>query len=169
MNQVGNGDDMQRIMIVSDTHGRHGNLMEALYREGSIDKLIHLGDFQGEEDVIMDMAGCESVFVAGNNDFWSPYNREETIELGKYRALLTHGHSYYVTNDLHTIREEGLTRGFDIVMFGHTHIPVIDIRDQITLINPGSISYPRQDNHLPTYIMLEIDQNGELSFELKSL
>ena len=51
---------MQRIMIVSDTHKRHGNLMEALYNEGKIDMLIHLGDIEGEEDIITDiMEGVE--------------------------------------------------------------------------------------------------------------
>ena len=41
---------MQRIMIVSDTHRRHGNLAEAIYNEGHLDMLIHLGDVEGEED-----------------------------------------------------------------------------------------------------------------------
>ena len=53
---------MQRIMIVSDTHRRITNLAEALYREGNIDKLIHLGDFEGEDEVIRGMAGCEVMF-----------------------------------------------------------------------------------------------------------
>lgn len=53
---------MQRIMIVSDTHRRHGNLSEALYNEGDIDMLIHLGDVEGEEDIISGMAGC-SVYL----------------------------------------------------------------------------------------------------------
>lgn len=61
---------MQRIMIVSDTHRRITNLAEALYREGNIDKLIHLGDFEGEDEVIRGMAGCEVMFVPGNNDFF---------------------------------------------------------------------------------------------------
>ena len=38
---------MQRIMIVSDTHRRHGNLAEAIYNEGHLDMLIHLGDVEG--------------------------------------------------------------------------------------------------------------------------
>ena len=55
----------------------------------------------------------------------------------------------------------------DIVMFGHTHRPVIEVEQDITLINPGSISYPRQADGIPTYIMLEIDDNGEMTFNLK--
>ena len=86
---------MQRIMIVSDTHRRITNLAEALYREGNIDKLIHLGDFEGEDEVIRGMAGCEVMFVPGNNDFFSPYDKEIETQIGKYKVLLTHGNYYY--------------------------------------------------------------------------
>ena len=37
---------MQRIMIVSDSHRRHGNLAEAIYNEQPFDLLIHLGDIE---------------------------------------------------------------------------------------------------------------------------
>ena len=160
---------MQRIMIVSDTHRRITNLAEALYREGNIDKLIHLGDFEGEDEVIRGMAGCEVMFVPGNNDFFSPYDKEIETQIGKYKVLLTHGHYYYVSLDLQTIREEGISRGFDIVMFGHTHRPVISVEDEIMLINPGSISYPRQADKKCTYIMMEVLDNGEVCFKLKSI
>ena len=38
-----------KILIVSDTHGRHSNLDEVLEREGNIDMFLHLGDVEGEE------------------------------------------------------------------------------------------------------------------------
>lgn len=82
---------------------------------------------------------------------------------------MTHGHNYYVSLDLKVIKDEARARGMDIVMFGHTHRPVIEVEDDITLINPGSISYPRQADGIPTYIMLEIDNNNEFSFELKNV
>ena len=146
---------MQRIMIVSDTHRRHGNLAEAIYNEGHLDMLIHLGDVEGEEEVIKSIAGCETIFIAGNNDFFSIW--------------LTHGHNYYVSLDLKVIEQEAVARGMDIVMFGHTHRPVIIVEDNITLINPGSISYPRQADGIPTYIILEINDNNEFNFELKNV
>ena len=133
---------MQRIMIVSDTHRRHGNLAEAIYNEGHLDMLIHLGDVEGEEEVIKSIAGCETIFIAGN---------------------------YYVSLDLKVIEQEAVARGMDIVMFGHTHRPVIIVEDNITLINPGSISYPRQADGIPTYIILEINDNNEFNFELKNV
>ena len=155
---------MQRIMIVSDTHRRHGNLSEALYNEGDIDMLIHLGDVEGEEDIISGMAGCQCIF-----DFFSGLDREKEIEIAGKKIWLTHGHNYYVSLDLKVIKEEAIARGMDIVMFGHTHRPVIEVEDNITLINPGSISYPRQADGIPTYIMLEIDDNNEFSFMLKNV
>ena len=54
-------------------------------------------------------------------------------------------------------------------MFGHTHRPVIMPCDDVMLINPGSISYPRQSDKMCTYIMLEIDDNDEFHFTLKSI
>lgn len=158
---------MQRIMIVSDTHKRHGNLMEALYNEGKIDMLIHLGDIEGEEDIITDMAGCKVLMVPGNNDYYARYDKEIETKIGKYKVLLTHGHYYYVSLDLQVIKQECKSRGFDIVMFGHTHRPLIDIGEDVILINPGSISYPRQADHRPTYIMMEVADDGSSTFELK--
>lgn len=157
-------------MIVSDTHRKLANLAQALTDEGKIDVFIHLGDFEGEEDIIMQMAGCEEIYmVPGNNDFFSPMQKELEIKLGKYNVLLTHGHYYYVSLDLATIKSEAVARGKDIVMFGHTHRPVIDVSDDVTLINPGSISYPRQADKKCTYIIMKINDDETLEFELKSV
>ena len=52
-------------------------------------------------------------------------------------------------------------------MYGHTHKPDIDYSDDIITINPGSLSYPRQAGRLPSYIVMEIDRNGEANFVLK--
>ena len=79
---------MQRIMIISDTHRRHGNFSQALYNEGNIDMLIHLGDVEGEEDIISGMAGCECIFIAGNNDFFSPLDREMELDIAGKKIWL---------------------------------------------------------------------------------
>ena len=36
--------------------------------------------------------------------------------------------------------------------------------DDLTLINPGSISYPRQENRKPSYVIMEIDHMGEAHY-----
>ena len=41
-----------KVLIVSDTHGRHRGLDRALQEAGDIDMLIHLGDVEGGEEYI---------------------------------------------------------------------------------------------------------------------
>lgn len=158
-----------RILIISDTHRHEENLERVLEMEKSIDMLIHLGDIEGSEDYIRSIANCPCYMVAGNNDYFSMLNKEIKTTIGKYHVLLTHGHHYYVSLEYETIESEAIAQGMDIVMFGHTHRPLIEVKDNITLINPGSLSYPRQEGHLPSYIIMELDENGELHYQLKYL
>ena len=160
---------MQRILIVSDTHKRLGNLYEALEKEGSVDAMIHLGDLEGDEDIVNEMIPGPVYMVPGNNDYYSQAPRELEIQLAGKNVLLTHGHYYYVSLDLQTIRQEGIARGMDIVMFGHTHKPYFDQREGIILLNPGSLSFPRQEGRKGSYMLLETDGQGELKFEEKYL
>lgn len=158
-----------RVLIVSDTHGKHENLREVLQAEPRFDKMIHLGDAEGCEDEIAVMADCPLEIVAGNNDFFSMLDREKEIWVGKYKVLITHGHYYYVSAGIEDIKKEARGRGMDIVMFGHTHRPLIDKNGSVIALNPGSISYPRQDGRRPSYMIMEIDDNGDASFTIKYL
>jgi len=158
-----------RILIVSDTHKRHTNLEKVLKKIGHLDFMIHLGDVEGEEDYIKTMVDCPVEIIAGNNDFFSRLPKEREIWLGKYKVLLTHGHYYYVTVGTENLKRDAKARGMDIVMFGHTHRPCIEIEDGITAINPGSISFPRQEGRKPSYILMEIDKEGEAHYSLNYL
>lgn len=158
-----------KILIVSDTHGKHENLRKVLRKEAPIDLLLHLGDVEGAEDVIRELAGCPVEMVAGNNDFFSDLPSERELMLGRYRTLMTHGHYYYVGMGIENIKKEAAARNFDIVMFGHTHRPVLEQDGHIVTLNPGSISYPRQEGRNPSYICMNIGENGEAHFEINYL
>ena len=158
-----------KILIVSDTHKYHKNLERVMERVEPVDLMIHLGDAEGYEEDIAQMAGCPVEIVAGNNDFFSDLDREKELKLGKYRVLLTHGHYYYVSTGIADIKKEAEARGFDIVMFGHTHRPLIDYGKNLIVLNPGSLSYPRQEGRKPSYIIMEINKNGEADFRLEYL
>lgn len=158
-----------KILIVSDTHRRHENLIQVFACEKPIDWLIHLGDAEGAEEYIAELAGCPVEIVAGNNDFFSALPREKEIFIGHYRVLLTHGHYYHVGVGLEDIKREAVARNFDIVMFGHTHRPLVDYEKHVIAVNPGSISYPRQDGEHPSYIVMEIDESGEMKFKINYL
>lgn len=158
-----------KILVVSDTHGRNTNLEKVLRIVQPIDMLIHLGDLEGSEGYIESIAPCPVEMVCGNNDFYSALDREKILNIGKYKILITHGHNYYVGYDLSRIKAEAAKKGCNAVMFGHTHRPVIDQEGEVWALNPGSISYPRQDNRRPSYMIMYIDRKGEASFGINYL
>lgn len=158
-----------KILVVSDTHGKHRNLEKVLRKVKPIDALIHCGDIEGGEDYIAAAAQCPSYMVAGNNDFFTDLPREIELDLGGHRILVAHGHNYGVNMDLSRIVEEACARKKDIVLFGHTHKPVIVRKGAVTAVNPGSLSYPRQEGRKPSFSVMEIDHKGEVHFTLNYL
>lgn len=155
-----------KILIVSDTHGREENLKKVLKKIGPIDHLIHLGDVEGGEEYICALAQVPVTMVAGNNDYYSDLPGEMIVSIGKYKALLTHGHYYYVGRGHERLKEEAYNRGVDIVMYGHTHMPCIDQEDGVTILNPGSLSLPRQEGRRPSYIVMELDREGTAHYTI---
>lgn len=158
-----------RILIVSDTHRRSENLVKVLNREGQPDMLIHCGDVEGDEYTLSKYVDCPVEIVAGNNDFFCDLPREREFEIGCYKVWLTHGHSYYVSMGNETIKREAVAKGVDIVMYGHTHKPVIEVERDIIAVNPGSLSYPRQSGRRPSYAVMELDKAGEAHFNIHFL
>ncbi|HHV13516.1 MAG TPA: YfcE family phosphodiesterase [Clostridiales bacterium] len=155
-----------KVLIVSDTHGRNYNLLRTVERVSPIDLLIHLGDYDGGEDYIMSVTPCRTEMVSGNNDFFNGLPKEKVIQIGKYTVLLTHGHRYGVYYTTQDIKREAAKYKANIVMFGHTHVPMIDLSEEVWAINPGSLGLPRQNNHIPTFIIMDIDSEGNAHFTL---
>lgn len=158
-----------KILIVSDTHRNNANFLKVVERTAPVDLVVHCGDVEGSEYVICEAAGCPVQMVQGNNDFFSDLPREKEFTIGRYKVWLTHGHNYYIAMNNEIIKEEARARKVDIVMCGHTHKPVVEIEHDITLVNPGSISYPRQENRKPSYIIMEIDNEGEAHYTINYL
>lgn len=155
-----------KILIVSDTHGRNHNLLNTLERVSPIDLMIHLGDLEGGEEYIRSIVPCPLELVSGNNDYFNGLPKEKMIQIGKYKVMLTHGHRYGVNFSTSGIIESAKRNEADIVMFGHTHIPMIDLSGSIWAINPGSLALPRQHGRIPTFIIMELDSRGDAHFTL---
>ena len=158
-----------KTLIVSDTHGTSDNLMRALHREQPVEKIVHLGDLMGLEDTIEELTKVPCFMVKGNCDVYSFLPGESVIMLGAHRTFITHGHYYGVGYGHGEIRRHAESMDCDVVMYGHTHVPELIEEGGITFVNPGSLSKPRQANHLPSYAVAEIDEQGEISFEIKYL
>lgn len=163
-----------KILIVSDTHRRDGNLQEVIGRTAPFDMLIHLGDAEGSEDRIEAWCkeqnpDCQVYIVLGNNDFFSNLDREKEVQIGPFKAFLTHGHFYSVSVGTERLADEAKDRKVDIAMFGHTHKPYLDTRGDVTVLNPGSLSFPRQDGRRPSYMLMEIDAENQPHYTINYL
>lgn len=157
-----------KILIVSDTHRKDQNLKTVIEKTAPFDMMIHLGDTEGSEAYFKEWVAndcCVIHVIRGNNDFFSFCEREKEISIGNYRAFISHGHMYGVSLGTEGIKEEARSRKVDIAMFGHTHKPCLEYcSDGLVVLNPGSLSYPRQDGRKPSYIVMEIDREGKAHY-----
>ena len=153
------------LLVISDTHGMHDHAYDVIKRVKP-DVMYHLGDAQGWEDSLISLADCPAECVRGNCDFASPLPYDIVTKLGKHNVFLTHGHMYDVKFSLWGLVDAAKERGCDVVMYGHTHYPLITEKEGVTIVNPGSISLPRQPGRLPSFVVCDIDNDGELHFNI---
>lgn len=153
-----------RILVISDSHGRNDDVAGVIAQVGKIDMLVHCGDVERGDDYICSLVDCPVHMVSGNSDFNVDLPREDIFMIGDYKVYLVHGHMHRVNRGVDYLRSIATEKGYDIVMFGHTHKPYIDIGDDVTILNPGSLSYPRQEDHIPTFLMMELDDEGHAHY-----
>ena len=160
-----------KILVISDSHGKNDDVKHVIKQVGDIDMLIHLGDVERGPDYIRGLVNCPVHIVAGNNDNDVTLPYDETFMIGEYRVYITHGHRFYVNSGVSCLEEYAIANKIDIAMYGHAHMPYINIGEQVTILNPGSISYPRQNGRKQTFLIMEIDRHGEVHYahgQLKS-
>ncbi|MCX8111433.1 MAG: YfcE family phosphodiesterase [Syntrophorhabdaceae bacterium] len=131
---------MLKIGVLSDTHLHKvtldfRNLMEEVFKD--IDMLFHAGDMV-DPTVYEYLSNWNIKAVKGNMDehhlsLIIPTKRVEVIE-GKKIGLI---HGWGSPNGL----EDKVMAEFDnvdIIIFGHSHVPLIVTKGKTTLFNPGS-------------------------------
>lgn len=157
-----------RILIMSDTHRNSKAILEVKEKVGDIDMLIHLGDVCGDENLIQEQFNCEIHMVAGNCDYDSWLPREEEFMIRDKKVFITHGHRYGVNYGTEQLQELIKQQGYDIVMYGHTHVRKIEQYGGSYIINPGSLAMPR-DGGYGSFILMDFDQNGKPFFSQNEL
>lgn len=157
-----------KVIVVSDTHRKNENYFRVMEMHKP-DLVIHCGDIEGSEHVLEQAAPCPVKMVTGNNDMFSELPRELEFTIEKYRVWVTHGHTYYVSMSTEYLLEEAKVRGVDVVFYGHTHKPSVLREQGVYLVNPGSLSYPRQDGRKPSYCIMETDRFGDVHFTIAYL
>lgn len=152
-----------KLLMISDIHGslHFANMAIDAFKKERADYIVILGDhlYHGPRNPLpqgynpSELAGLLNGFsdriiaVRGNCDsevdemvLNFPINAPYTIILNNSRRIfLTHGHIY---------NESNLPKlsGGDIFAYGHTHIPKAEKKDNLFIINPGSISLPKEGN-----------------------
>lgn len=154
-----------KILVISDSHKQYENMDRAIEIEMP-DRIFHLGDGEGCEDYVEAVAQCPLEIVRGNCDFASDLPAEVVMRVGTHVVMLTHGHYYNVSFGPQMLAEVAKEKGADVVLYGHTHVPLLREEGGITIMNPGSISYPRQSDRRPSYGVIEVDARGEFTYRI---
>lgn len=167
---------IMKILIVSDSHRDNDALRYAIGQEQPFDLLIHAGDVEGDLDTILPprYRDYRVVCVRGNCDWGSLCPDSELIPVAGdtwHRSIyVTHGHRYNVRYEDDLLLDAARQQLADIVVYGHTHVPACyETADGLLVINPGSVSEPRQASRQPSYAVLTIDDDGLPTAEIRYL
>lgn len=144
-----------RILLVSDSHGNVDFLEENIDKIGKIDRVFHLGDYARDVEKIKDILDLPIDLVKGNNDLFDPHEEEKIIHLEDLTIFMTHGHKYGVYIGTNRLYYKGLEVGADLVLYGHTHFYNFDDRGDMKILNPGSLSLPRDGKR--SMVILDIE------------
>ena len=170
-----------KYMFASDIHGSayYGKKMLEAYEKEKADRLILLGDllYHGpRNDLPRDYAPKQVIamlneykdqlyVVRGNCDaevdqmvLQFPIMADYCVIVDQERTIYcSHGHVYH---------EDNLSpmKNGDIFIHGHTHVLRAEKKDNYTILNPGSVSIPKEGN-IPTYATLENGLFRILGFE----
>ncbi|TVX95311.1 metallophosphoesterase family protein [Cohnella terricola] len=144
-----------KIIVVSDTHmPRMGKkLPERLRRElKGADAIIHAGDWT-KMSVYEELATYAPVHgVIGNNDgeeLSRRFANQILLEIGGFRIGVVHGHGAAKRSSTEAYAIEafhGTT--IDVLVYGHSHIPVLKRSGGLLVFNPGS---PTDKRRQPLY------------------
>lgn len=124
-----------RILVCSDNHGDKPVLEEITRMHPQIDLFIHAGDSELSPGDLNPF-----ISVRGNNDYFDfPLERIIETEMGK--IYICHGHLLSMP-----IEQIARHKGASLAIHGHTHRRRYDNIRGITIVCPGSLSFPRGNN-----------------------
>ncbi|OJG46513.1 MJ0936 family phosphodiesterase [Enterococcus hermanniensis] len=124
---------------------------------GMVDHMFHCGDSELKAN---DELWEHFTVVTGNCDYDPEYKKEQVVTIGKDVIYMTHGHLSNVRFGLTMLSVQAQEAGANIALFGHIHQAVAEMDKHILFVNPGSISQPRGPIQIPSYAIIESDEEG---------
>lgn len=144
-----------RLGVIADTHGLLRPSVFDAFAE--VDHILHAGDV-GPDDLLTELEVLAPVTaVFGNTDGFDIRRRcpqVATLELDGFSVTVTHGDQLGspTPGRLHAEFPDA-----DIIVFGHTHRPLLELVDRtVTVMNPGSAG-PRRFDLLPSVGIMDLE------------
>lgn len=149
---------MQKIGVVSDTHGLSRPELSTLFQDCSL--LLHAGDI-GNLKTLKTLGSIAPVTaVRGNID-----TGDWAESIPRTHMLMIEGISIYMIHDLKHL-DPSLPK-YDLIISGHSHQPLFQRLNGIAYLNPGSAG-PRRFK-LPVSAALLLIDSGQFQVEIITL
>lgn len=152
------------IGVISDTHFFPGGRrrlppeINDLFQRFGCGLILHAGDCN-TPDILAKLAESAPVLaVTGNNDIDAMREiapAELTFEVGRFRVAMLHGHGGVSARSEARLRFAGKA---DLVVYGHSHIPMIEQEQGSILFNPGSATDRRWQEHFGIGLITMTDE-----------
>lgn len=170
-----------KIMAAADIHGSafYCDKLLRRYEKEKPDKLLLLGDilYHGPRNELPKDYNPKTVIselnkrknqilcVRGNCDSEVDQMVLEFPVMAEYAILELNGRAFYATHG-HVYHENHMPpmKKGDVLVYGHTHVPMAKAQGPFYVLNPGSVSLPKGGNP-PTYAILEGREFRVLDFE----
>jgi putative phosphoesterase len=150
---------MIKIGVVSDTHiPKRAKFLPKELINGlqGVDCIIHAGDWQSLE-VYKELSKIAPVNgVAGNVDseeIVKKFGRKKKLTIGRFNIGVIHGDGIRMTTEKRVI-EAFKDDPVDLIIFGHSHIPLYKKSGDVWLFNPGSPTDKRRQEQYSFGIIL---------------
>lgn len=132
-----------KILAISDTHGKLNKIRDIWPKLTGIDLIIHAGDLISDAKKLEKEFRIPVASVKGNCDGSCSSKDIIILDTECGSILITHGHMQNVKYHFNGLLYLAMEKNCRAVVFGHTHKAFIDQESGIYLINPGSLTLPR--------------------------
>ena len=152
-----------KLILVSDNHGALPPLKEIHQRHHhETDLFLHCGDSQM---MAAQVEALNYISVEGNCDFGDVFPEERVVSLPNgMKAFMAHGHLLDVKMNSSVLVDRAATSQAQLAFYGHTHHIHVEMIRGILVVNPGSVTYPRNTRE-KTYARLDF-QDGRTLVEI---
>lgn len=123
--------------LISDTHGHLPAGTLDVFR--SVDAILHAGDIGSDRILSILEEVAPLVAVRGNMD-WGPWAES----LAEKEAIQAGSHVIFLIHDLSKLNPKAIHTHCLAVINGHTHRPLVEMKNGVLFVNPGSAGAPRR-------------------------